>query len=93
MVLAKVVGNVVSTIKHPAYRNTKLALVQPVLPDGNPRGNPIVAVDTMNAGQGELVLVTREGNAASRMIGYDNAPIRSIIVGIVDAVEYDGDAR
>jgi ethanolamine utilization protein EutN len=84
--LGRVIGNVVSTIKHEAYDNTKLMLVQPTDPDGTPTGTAIVAVDTVGAGVGEPVLVLRQGIAAAQVLGVTRPPIRSIIAGIVDHV-------
>lgn len=93
MVLGRVVGNVISTVKHPAYEGTKLALVQPILPDGTPKGNAIIAVDVMCAGEGEIVLVVREGDAAAKALGLAKAPVRSIILGIVDRIDVNGEEQ
>lgn len=82
MVIGRVVGNVVSTIKHPLYQGKKILLVQPL-----PQGNTIVAIDTVGAGIGETVLVATEGRAASEILNVPRGPVRSIIVGIVDHVD------
>lgn len=87
MLLAKVLGSVVSTIKHPSYAGRKLMVVQPVQPSGAPEGGSMLAVDTVGAGAGETVLVLREGRAAGDILGLREPPIRSLIVGIVDRVD------
>jgi ethanolamine utilization protein EutN len=86
MILARVLGSVVSTLKHPAYQAAKLMVVQPVQPDGNAGGDTLLAIDTAGAGAGETVLVLRQGVAAAQVLGVDRPPIRSVIVGIVDQV-------
>lgn len=87
MIIAKVVGTVVSTIKHPAYQASKLQLVQPLnLPD-EPAEETFLALDSAHAGVGDTVLVLREGNAARHITQIKDAPIISIIVGILDSVE------
>jgi ethanolamine utilization protein EutN len=88
MFLADVLGSVVSTIKHPAYQGTKVMLVQPVTADGRPDGSSMVAVDTVGAGPGERVLVLRQGAAAAQVLGVESPPVRSVIVGVVDRVDY-----
>ena len=89
MILARVLGSVVSTLKHPAYDDAKLMVVQPVQPDGNDGGDTLLAIDTVGAGAGETVLVLRQGVAAAQVLGVDRPPIRSVIVGIVDQVVFE----
>ena len=87
MVIAKVVGTVVSTIKHPAYHGYKLQLVQPLhLPNQMP-DEAFLALDHAHAGVGDTVLVMREGGAAREITQIKDAPIISMIVGILDSVE------
>jgi ethanolamine utilization protein EutN len=88
MILCKVVGNVVSTIKHDAYNNQKVLLVRPVSPDGTLKSGTMVAVDTVGAGEGNIVLVASEGRAATELLGFKaRQPLRSVIVGIVDRID------
>ena len=87
MRLARVVGTVVSTIKHPTYDGRKVLLCQPLAPGGESLGSQVVAVDHVQAGVGDLVLVLTEGNGVRQILGADAGPIRSLVVGIVDAVE------
>lgn len=90
MVIAKVVGTVVSTIKHPDYHGYKLQLVQPLnLPNESPE-EVFLALDNAHAGIGDTVLVMREGGAARQIMQNDSAPVISMIVGILDSVEIAG---
>lgn len=87
MVIAKVVGTIVSTIKHSSYHGYKLQLVQPVNLPGESPEEVFVALDSAHAGVGDTVLVMREGNAARQITQIKDAPIISMIVGIIDSVE------
>jgi len=86
MTLGKVIGNVVSTIKLDIYEGYKLVVVQPVLPDGKPVGNTMLAIDTVQAGTGDIVLVIDEGNSARVIINDKMAPVRCVVAAIVDEV-------
>lgn len=91
MNLCKVLGPVVSTVKHRAFEGRKLLAVQPLDEHGAPLGKSFLAVDhTSSAGQGDTVLVLREGNGVRQLLGDKMLPIRSVIVGVVDAVEVQG---
>ncbi|MFH1007391.1 MAG: EutN/CcmL family microcompartment protein [Candidatus Latescibacterota bacterium] len=87
MTLGKVIGTIVSTVKHEAYHATKIMIVQPLGWDLQPRGSSTIAVDTVGAGEGETVLVLREGQVAKELLGGKRVPVRSVIVGIVDQVD------
>ncbi|NJN96705.1 MAG: EutN/CcmL family microcompartment protein [Anaerolineales bacterium] len=90
MVIAKVVGTVVSTVKHPAYHGYKLQLVQPLnLPHEAPE-EIFLVLDNAHAGIGDTVLVMREGGAARQIMQSDDAPVISMIVGILDSVDITG---
>jgi microcompartment protein CcmK/EutM len=85
MKLCRVEGNVVAAVHHPVYDGQKLMVVQPV--DG---GDSFLAVDRVQAGVGDLVLVNQEGNGARQLLKLGNeVPIRSLIVAIVDDVQRD----
>jgi microcompartment protein CcmK/EutM len=84
--IAKVAGTVVSTIKDPAMDGQKLLLVERLSPEGDAQEPYLIAVDTVQAGIGDTVLVLDEGNGARQVLARDPAPIRTVIVGIVDAV-------
>ena len=87
MKLGRVIGNVEGTIKHEAVANTKLMVVQPLDEFLKPSGRTHPAIDTVGAGQGDLVLIVEEGKAAQQMLGKKRIPIRTLIVGIVDNVD------
>jgi len=87
MFTARVVGDVVATIKHGDLARQKLLLVQPVDPEGAPQGGPVIAVDAANAGPGDWVLVADEGNSAAQVLRRGRGAVRTVIVGIVDEVE------
>ena len=90
MILCKVLGPVVATEKHPAFARLKLLVVQPVDEQGRDLGKSFLAVDrAMQAGEGDTVLVLREGSGIRQLFGVpltSKLPIRSCIVGIVDSV-------
>jgi ethanolamine utilization protein EutN len=87
MILGRVCGTVVSTVQHPFYQGKKQLIVRACTPDGAFDGDRyVVAVDLVGAGVGETVLVEDEGNSARQLLDAKDAPVRSVIVGIVDEV-------
>ena len=90
MKLCRVLGSVVSTAKQPVYEGQKLMVVLPINEAGAAQGSSFLAVDRVQAGEGDLVLVNQEGNGARQLFLIDKLPIRSVILGIVDAVEVEG---
>ena len=87
MILSRVLGNVVSTVQHPVYQGKKILICQPVEADGRtPRGRAFLAVDSVQAGEGDLVVAAREGNAARQVLGTADDPFHSVILGLVDEV-------
>jgi len=87
MILGKVVGNVVSTIKLPVYQGYKILVVQPVNNKEEPQGESVLALDTVQAGVGDTVLVIDEGNSSRLIMNNSTAPVRTMIVGIVDTIK------
>jgi microcompartment protein CcmK/EutM len=87
MILGKVIGNVVSTIKLPVYQGYKILIVQPVNNKEEPQGESVLALDTVQAGVGDTVLVIDEGNSSRSIMNNSTAPVRTMIVGIVDAIK------
>jgi ethanolamine utilization protein EutN len=77
---------VVSTINAPAFDGRTLLVCDLLDPDGTPSGGYLIAVDSVGAGAGETVLLLDEGNSARQVLSAPGAPIRTVIVGIVDAV-------
>ena len=86
MFLARVVGEVVATIKHPHLRAQKLLLVHAITPEGESAGRVVLAVDTVQAGEGDTVLVHDEGNGAAQVLRRARGAVRTSIVGVVDEV-------
>ena len=88
MILGRVTGTVVSTVQHEFYQGRKQLIVRAVLPDGSFDGEKyVIAVDQVDAGVGQTVLVKDEGNSARQMLELDRfGPVRSVIIGLVDEV-------
>ncbi len=87
MILCRVIGNSVSTVKHESYLGHKVMIVQPVKTDTHTVQAPsFLAIDACRAGMGDLVLAAREGNTARQILKNDNAPFHAVIVGVVDEV-------
>ncbi|HEX6386755.1 MAG TPA: EutN/CcmL family microcompartment protein, partial [Anaerolineae bacterium] len=82
---------VVATIKHEAFHGRKLLIVDQLDTDGEPTGAYDICVDTVQSGVGDRVLVIDEGNGARQILNRKEAPVRAVIVGIVDDVEVIGD--
>ena len=89
MILGRVKGNVVGTIKQPCYGDKKIMIVQPIDETGGDIGDSFLACDTVYAGPGDTVLVQREGNTARQLLGTSLDPFHSVIVGIVDKVSVE----
>ena len=87
MITGKVIGNVVSTIKHEILEGRRLLVVKPVDKDGKAGGKSVIAIDTVQAGIGDTVLILDEGNSARMIIGKKDAPVRTVVVGIVDSMD------
>jgi ethanolamine utilization protein EutN len=87
VITARVVGEVVATIKHGDLAAHKLLLVQPVDPADHPKGQPMLAVDVVDAGVGDRVLVVDEGNSAAQVLRRPRGAIRTVVVGVIDEIE------
>ena len=87
MQIARVIGTVVATQKNRKLEGAKLLLVQPLSLEDEPRGVPLLTIDSVGAGVGEKVLVVVEGKAAGDALGRKAAAVDAAIIGIVDAVE------
>jgi microcompartment protein CcmK/EutM len=89
MFIARVIGEVVSTIKHPALMGRKLLVVEKLSERGEPTGDSQLAVDSVDAGEGDTVLVLDEGTSAALVTDMDNPPIRTVIVGVIDSIDIE----
>ena len=90
MILARVVGTVVTTISHPDFKNRRMLVVQPLGLEGEKPDEDFIALDNTQAGIGDTVLVNREGSGARQVLRNPDACVISVIVGIVDSVCIEG---
>jgi microcompartment protein CcmK/EutM len=88
--IGRVAGTVVATICSPALEGRKLLFVDLLDLKGNETGRDLIAVDAVGAGAGETVLVLDEGNGARQVLEAPDAPIRAVIVGVIDQIEMSG---
>ncbi len=87
MILCRVIGNAVATVKHPSFEGRAVLVCQPVAVDGRTaKGGTFLSVDAVQAGPGDLVLVAREGNTARQVLKAGEEPLHSVILGIVDDI-------
>ena len=89
MILAKVVGTVVATRKDERLVSTKLLVARPIDPSGKPEANYLVAVDTVDAGFGETVLIV-SGSSARMAAGLKDCPVDAAIIGVIDTIDVQG---
>jgi len=93
MLIARVVGELVATQKHASHEGRKLLLVQPLSLDGSNRGDPVVALDAVDAGIGDRVLLATEGFSAMTAVGRPQSPIDMAVIGFIDQIELLPDLR
>jgi len=87
--VGQVSGEIVSTVNHADYDHRRLLVVDRLDPTGKPAGGYLVAVAAIEAGVGDRVLVLDEGTGARQVLGNSQAPIRSVVVGVVDSVDVE----
>ncbi|MFB3829835.1 MAG: EutN/CcmL family microcompartment protein [Bryobacteraceae bacterium] len=87
MLIARVVGEMVATRKHPSHEGRKVLLVQPLNLDGSNRGDPLVALDAIGAGAGDKVLLVTEGFSAMTSVGRPQSPIDMAVIGFIDQID------
>ena len=87
MLIARVIGEVVATEKHTSHRGRKALLVQPLNLDGTDRGDAVVALDSVDAGAGDRVLLITEGYSAMTAVGRPNSPIDMAVIGVIDSID------
>ena len=86
MVIGRVVGDVVATQKHSSHHGRKALLVQPLNLDGSDRGDAVVALDAVDAGPGDRVLLVLEGFSAMTAVGRPESPIDMAVIGVIDHI-------
>ncbi|HET9400003.1 MAG TPA: EutN/CcmL family microcompartment protein [Candidatus Acidoferrales bacterium] len=91
--MGRVVGDVVATQKVPSHVGRKILLVQPENLDGSARGNAVLALDAVDAGVGDRVLLATEGFSAMTAVGRPNSPIDMAVIGVIDAVDLVDDVK
>jgi len=91
MFLGEVVGAVVSPVQHPVLDGQRLLLVRPLDPRGARTGRVRIAIDRASAGPGDRVLVVDEGNAGRQLLEAPDAPVKTVVLGVVDYVELGGE--
>ena len=84
MQLGRVIGHATSTIKHRSLNGWRLVMVQPVNVERKPEADPIIAVDRLGCGPGNLVVLNTDGKAARDVVGDEKTPVRFWVGGIVD---------
>ncbi|HTY59714.1 MAG TPA: EutN/CcmL family microcompartment protein [Bacteroidota bacterium] len=90
MILCRVTGTIVATQKSPALKEQKILIVQPVDLDGAVLGRDLLALDSVDAGTGDTVLVVQEGQAAAQILGRKDVPVHSMVVAVVDGIDLPG---
>lgn len=89
MLLGIVRGSIFATIQHDFYRGRRILIVDQTTPEWKPTGKYIIAVDTVEAGPGDHVLILDEGNGARQVLNDPSGPIRSVIVGVIDSAQVE----
>lgn len=87
MLVARVIGELVSSQKHPSHEGRKALLVQPLHLDGTDRGDAVVALDSVDAGVGDRVLLVTEGYSAMTAVGRPESPIDMAVIGVIDRLD------
>jgi ethanolamine utilization protein EutN len=90
MLIARVIGEIVATRKHPSHEGCKVLLVQPLNLDGSDRGDAVVALDAVDAGVGDRVLLATEGYSAMTSVGRPQSPIDMAVIGFIDHIDIPG---
>jgi ethanolamine utilization protein EutN len=93
VLIGKVVGDIVATQKTPSHMGRKILMVQPLNLDGTDRGEPVLALDSVDAGSGDRVLLTTEGFSAMTAVGRPNSPIDMAVIGVIDSVDLVSDVK
>ena len=89
MLIARVIGELISTHKHESHVGRKALIVQPLDLDGAKRGDAVIAFDAVDAGVGDRVLLVTEGFSAMTSVGRPQSPIDMAVVGVIDRIDLD----
>ena len=87
MIIGRIVGDVVATQKSMSHEGRKILVVQPLNLDGSDRGDVVLALDAVDAGVGDRVLVVSEGYSAMTAVGRPQSPIDMAVIGVVDSID------
>ena len=91
MLIGRVIGDIVATQKAPSHEERKILVVQPLNLDGTERGDVVLALDAVDAGVGDRVLVVTEGWSAMTSVDRPHSPIDMAVVGVIDSIALGGD--
>lgn len=87
MLIGRVIGDVVATQKDASHRGRKILVVQPLQLDGSDRGDPVLALDAVDAGVGDRVLLATEGFSSMTAVGRPHSPIDMAVIGVIDQID------
>ncbi|MDE3157890.1 MAG: EutN/CcmL family microcompartment protein [Acidobacteriota bacterium] len=87
MLIGRVIGQLVATHKHPSHEGRKILIVQPLNLDGSDRGDAVLALDAVDAGVGDRILLSTDGWASSSAAGRPQSPIDMAVIGFIDEIE------
>jgi len=87
LIIARVIGNLIATIKTPSHENFKIMVVAPIGLDGKSNQKSLLAIDQVQAGIGDAVLIIREGNSCRQLTGRKDGAIDAVIVGFIDYID------
>ena len=87
MLIGRIIGELVATQKHASHEGRKLLLVQPLNLDGSNRGDALIALDAVDAGIGDRVLIATEGFSAMTAVGRPQSPIDTAVIGFIDRID------
>ncbi len=84
---ARVIGRTTATVKHPSLNGWRMLIVQPLLTNGAPDGDPLIAIDNLGSSIGSDVIITSDGGSVREMMGSDNTPVRWAVIGQPDTLD------
>ena len=93
MLIGRIVGDVVATQKSKSHEGRKILVVQPLNLDGSDRGDVVLALDAVDAGVGDRVLIVQEGFSAMTAVGRPNSPIDMAVIGVIDEIDLADDVK